>query len=616
MSTPRNRLRQILPGRFRRLQRRKGTILVLSAAMMVGLLGMLALSIDTGYIYTTQSQLDRAVDAAALSGASALVDGTDATEESVVEYLIRNPVGEPDGIVAEDLDQLIVEFISEHSDDYEIELGNWNPEGLRPPESETDQRFLTLSSGKLPSAIRVQMAYNNLPTFFARALGHQSFDVKSEAIAIYQPRDIMLVLDLSGSMNDDSEFKSIGTFGKDVIMDGLETIYEELDSPEYGDVMQFEPEYITLEGVDPIHPSNPKITVEYRYESVYVTSTKDISNVVIRDYDDHHTKFDELSGYTGTFSTGQPIKKVWVKSGSNENDDGSGYGEAFDFPPDRIRSIIKTALGLDDVAYPYNSGSWNDFIDYCRHDWDNKNAGFHYQFGHANLINYWLQKKPAHDQTCDLWKVSAQPITAVKNAVDAFMEYITLVDTNDRVGLAVYNSSDGEGKVIEVDSGTGKLVPLIYDNDMEGEGFDKVVETSNRHQASHYHNYTNIGAGMEAAREILKTEQDGGAGRAGAFKMMVLLTDGRANWHDGSYSTSAAEEHAISEAYAAADHRLPVVTISLGAGADTGLMQQVADITQSRHFNIPGGQSVDEYRQELIRVFQEIADERPLQLVK
>ncbi|MGM0489428.1 MAG: vWA domain-containing protein, partial [Planctomycetota bacterium] len=456
----------------------------------------------------------------------------------------------------------------------------------------------------------------NLPMFFGKALGQRSFDMASESIAIYQPRDILLVLDLSGSMNDDSELKSIGRFGKDVIMDGLETIYQELDSPEYGDVMEFEPQYITVEGVDPALPSMPKITVEYRYRSVYVTSTKDLSNVVIRGYDDHDTKFDGLSGHAGTFGTGDRIKRVWVKSGPNDSGEGPGYGEPFDFHPDRIRAIIKTALGLDDVEYPYNSGSWNDFIDYGRYDWDNYNAGFHYQFGYANLINYWLERKPAHHQTRDLWKVSAQPITAVKDAVDAFMEYVTLVDTNDRLGLAVYNTSDGEGEVIEVENGTGELVPLIHDTVMEGEGFDKVVEASNRRQAGHYHDYTNIGAGMEAAREMLKTEPDGGAGRVGAFKMIVLMTDGRANWHNGSYSTSAAEHHVISEAYAAADQHLPIVTISLGAGADTGLMQEVADITHSRHFNIPGGQSVDEYRQELIDVFREIADDRPLQLVK
>ena len=49
-------------------------------------------------MYTMQSQLDRSVDAAALAGAAALIEGTDAANESVIEYLVRNPVGQPTSI--------------------------------------------------------------------------------------------------------------------------------------------------------------------------------------------------------------------------------------------------------------------------------------------------------------------------------------------------------------------------------------------------------------------------------------------------------------------------------------------------------------------------------------
>ncbi len=64
------------------------------------------------------------------------------------------------------------------------------------------------------------------------------------------------------------------------------------------------------------------------------------------------------------------------------------------------------------------------------------------------------------------------------------------------------------------------------------------------------------------------------------------------------------------------DSDYPVVTISLGAGADTDLMQQIADQTGGFHFNVPGGQTVDEYEEDLKEAFREIADIRPLQLVQ
>ena len=178
---------------------------------MIVMMAMLALSIDTGYMYTMQAQLDRSVDAAALAGAAALIEGTDVAQEAAIEYLIRNPVGkQATAVTSEEMVELTAKFLAEHANDYDILWGEWNP--VTGQISPTDQ---------LPSAISVTMTYPNLPLFFARALGKDSFDLQSTAIAMYQPRDIMLVLDFSGSMNDDSELGSIGTFGKPAIMAGL-----------------------------------------------------------------------------------------------------------------------------------------------------------------------------------------------------------------------------------------------------------------------------------------------------------------------------------------------------------------------------------------------------------
>ena len=44
-------------------------------------------------------------------------------------------------------------------------------------------------------------------------------------------------------------------------------------------------------------------------------------------------------------------------------------------------------------------------------------------------------------------------------------------------------------------------------------------------------------------------------------------------------------------------------------------MQEVADTTRGKHFNIPGGQTPDQYREDLTDAFYEIAADRPLQIV-
>jgi hypothetical protein len=82
--------------------------------------------------------------------------------------------------------------------------------------------------------------------------------------------------------------------------------------------------------------------------SVYVTSTKDLSNVVLQFAPDdppqnpprpETQKFESLTGYTGTFSgtgvnAGREIIGVWIKSGENSSGDGPGYGEYVAKPSD------------------------------------------------------------------------------------------------------------------------------------------------------------------------------------------------------------------------------------------------------------------------------------------
>ncbi len=496
----------------RHAKRRQGAIIVLTAVLLVVLMALLALSIDTGYMYTLQTELDRSVDAAALAGAASLIKGTDQAGDKVVEYLVRNPVGGGEGAISDDsLAEFTTQFLANHSDDYQVQIGNWNPStGQLEP------------AAQYPSAVAVSMRYPNLPLFFGRALGKEHFSIEAKAIAMYQPRDIALVLDYSGSMNDDSELKSIGALGFDTVWNNLQQIYTELGCPEYGKLV-FEPKYIVVDGQAPADASEPQISVEYRYRSVSVQSTLDLSNVVLRYANGATQKFDGLAGQSGTFAgtgsnAGQVVYRVWVKSGDNLSGQGPDYGEPFDFSSSTFNGTAIAALELNTVSYPYPSGSWSEFINYCKTSSVNRNAGFEYQFGFANLISYWLEQKAAYSQTPDLWKVSAQPVSAVKDAVDVFMDYIRAVDTNDRMALVAYNGPDGNAKV-ETQLTTD--LPLV-------------AQLARQKQAGHYHSYTNIGAGMEAAR--LELEQNG---RYGAFKMIVLMTDGNANWHNGSYDTSA-----------------------------------------------------------------------------
>lgn len=455
---------------------RKGIVVILTAILLVLLVAMIAFSVDLGYMYSVRTQLDRAVDAGALAGAGTLVDGRVQAEQAVYDFIGMNLVGK--------------QAVS--PGDVVIETGLWD----------ANSRSFQ-ASGDTPSAIRVVARRQRELLFFAPVLGFDDFDVESEAIAVYQPRDIMLVLDYSASMNDDSELRHISTIGQAAVEANLLQIYQELGAPVFG-AMQWNPTYIASDDT----------------------------------------------------------------------------------------SVVKSQLGLTNVPYPFPSGSWNDYIYYVRTSGYVSRAGYRKRYGYLTLTNYWLERRPMHSQTPTLWQTSEQPITAVKNAVTVFLAYLQEVETDDRLGLAVYTSSND----------TALLEQGLTPN------FQQVEDISRQRQAGHYDRMTNIGAGIQTAR--LEMENNA---RPGAFKMIVLMTDGIANLPTDS---ATARQFALTEAQRCADDGYPIVTISLGSGADTSLMGQIASITGGVHFNVPGGQSVAAYEQDLKDVFRDVAADRPLKLVK
>ncbi|MCC9607615.1 VWA domain-containing protein [Blastopirellula sp. JC732] len=560
---------------------RRGVIVVLSAVLMIVMMGFIALSVDVGYMFTMQSQLQRSVDAAALAGAGTLIEGEDVATAKVHEYLTHNPVGLQwkeftDGDTAANVDL----FLSKYGDGLELSLGQWNS---------STQRVESVEEG--PTTVSVRMTYQNMPFFFGHLLGRDSFDITAESIATYQNRDIMLVLDLSGSMNDDSEFKSIGRLGLEHIYTNSQQMYADLGYPVYGN-LTFDPAYAKATGTAPISDGQARTSVTYRGPSAVVTSDKAISKVTVRTSGGSTYNYYPSGATSYTASPNQEIRYVWITSGKNA--DNSDQVHSFDFDGNRLATIRK-ALALDNVAYPYPQGSWNDYLNYCLGTGQNNDAGYRYKFGYMSWINYLLEKRYSSDATPDLWKASAHPITAVKNSVDLFIHFMQEGDGRDRVGLAVYNAPNGNG--------------LLESTLTENLGF--IMSQTRQRQAGHYHNYTNIGGGMTTGREELQAR-----GREGSVKMMVLLTDGQANWVNGGVNSTAAKQYVIDEAYLCKDQGFKIITISLGAGADTALMDEVARITDGVHFNVPGGQSVAEYSEDLTEIFRQVAGARPLKLVK
>ncbi|MDA0660970.1 MAG: TadG family pilus assembly protein [Planctomycetota bacterium] len=559
-----------------RHQRRAGSIIVLASILMIAFIAVAALSVDLGYVNNVQSELDRAVDAAALASAGTLIDGQAEAQQAAVDYVSMNSVG-----------------AGFDSNDVEFETGHWN---------DTTRTFTPSTS--LPSAVRVKAVRNDQrPMFFGKALQREAFPIKAEAVALFQPRDIMVALDFSGSMNDDSEFKSFTRLGQAAVEANQAQIYAELGAPVLG-TLAMVPSYMVVKGLAPDVADKPQIYVEYRFNEVVVSSTKSFHKIRAYRNSSSYIESTDAGTYdatTGLYSTtltypSQQVTRVYVESGyvNSSHLAANQYTENIYFDTStKIRNHAKDAFALNGVTYPYPGGSWDSWIDYVRSSSrQNATAGYRYRFGYRNWVNYLLEQQESSTETPDLWQTSEQPVTALKNAMTVFVSYLQEVDTDDQMGLSIYNSV-GNDAILE-----------------HGLSFDlPAVESTTQHrQAGHYTSLTNIGAGLRVAIDEMQAHS-----RVGSSKLIVLMTDGVAN---RPTDTTTARAYVVTQANRAASFGYKVAAISLGAGADTSLLDQVAEITGGVHFNVPGGSTVAALEDQLKSVFHQIAADRPLRLVK
>ncbi|MFN0195590.1 MAG: TadG family pilus assembly protein, partial [Planctomycetaceae bacterium] len=161
-----------------RLHARRGAILVLAACMLIVIFAFAAFTVDTGYMTIVKTELQATADSCALAAASKLGQGAGSVRDMARELAALNTAaGEP--VVLEDSD---------------IEVGVYDL---------TTKSFTPNEAS--PNAVRVTARVSNQPTFFAPLIGKKSFSLDATAISMLNPRDIVFVVDLSGSMNDDTE---------------------------------------------------------------------------------------------------------------------------------------------------------------------------------------------------------------------------------------------------------------------------------------------------------------------------------------------------------------------------------------------------------------------------
>ncbi len=170
-------------------ERRRGQVIVLFAAVVVLLVMICALSVDVGRIVTSQAELQNAVDAAALAGASELVGFVD---ESAKER------ARSEAVALADANAVAGESLTLTSS--EITFGRYDEDSRSfVPES-------SFSAGQVVDSIQVvgrrdeEAPDGPIDLFFASIFGMQGSAQAQRAVGTQPRRYVMFVMDRSGSM--------------------------------------------------------------------------------------------------------------------------------------------------------------------------------------------------------------------------------------------------------------------------------------------------------------------------------------------------------------------------------------------------------------------------------
>ncbi len=571
-------------------RQQSGIILVLTAFLLVLIFAFLALTVDTGRIVLTETEMQNAADAAALAASQEIAaavhqagqNGSDATIDpnSVAADAARQmaaTVALANGVhVDPDSD---VRFGRRR---YDADTGTWPVDwGVTPVNVVQVTARRTNPDASAPDA--------RLPLAFGWAVGRDDVELEATATAFVEARDMVLVLDFSGSMSDDSELRSIGEFTQADVEANLDQIAQEL--------------YNSGVTWPDVTPARAKFLPSYgeidSYEGVYIDST---------DTDDI---FDELQ-LGDTFESDHP-----------------DWPNALKYPyPQAGR--YNSGLPKNMPSSSSSRNRWKGYINYVK----KLKGPYKKKYGFRTLVNYMLQNgQMKWNKSEDLWRTSHYPFHAVKNGASLFLDFLADLDYGDEVGVVSY----GSYAVWETQHTDGEVSLDISSNPISAD-YGTLDEIQRRHQAGHYDVYTGMGDGVLKAREMLvgaaDDPSDTGHVRYGARPTIILMTDGQANrcadnwslpsdfdwalWTDydgdgtADYTTSDEDkQYAFYEATEAIKRGITIHTMAVGAGADRDIMRAIAFAGDGVFISVPGGSTIAQMESQMLDAFSEIASTLP-----
>jgi len=368
--------------------------------------------------------------------------------------------------------------------------------------------------------------------------------------------------------------------------------------------------------------SGKTATVTFNGTSASVTSSHSMSTIKLIYYPSGNQSF-TASGTSGSATgNGSYLSQVQVKMGStwvtvNNPNGSSPYTTEYLYFYDTAANV-KDFFDLNG-AWPWDSGSWSDFVDYCRTNSQIDDAGYKRKYGGKCLVNYLLTQKPRFDQCEDLWQTPHYPFHSLKQGAQLFAQFLDDLSFGDEMGLVSYATAAKHEQTLDYD---GYAIDLTADPVCdEFADFKTII---GHKQAGHDTTTTNIGGGLKLGKELLDEHA-----RPGTRPTILLMTDGLANVRDtsyvfpsdfdwsqidydndgvGDYTTSNDyAKYALGMAKEAVDAGYTIHTMSVGLGADTELLEAIAHMGKGVYIEVPGTLTVAEMEAEVLEGFNRIA---------
>lgn len=558
---------------------RRGIVVVLTAFALVAIFAFVALSVDTGRMVLTETEMQNACDAAVLAAAQ---------EINAAVYA----AGQGQGSVSIDANSIAIAAARQMAARVADENGVFvDPQtdvrfGRRAYNAGTDSWPIEWDASPY-NVVQVVARKTNpdvnepdgqLPLAFGWAIGHDQVPLQASATAFIEARDLVVVIDVSSSMNDDSSL--VSTLSATEVNNLLDGMWNDLRT------------------------ANPK------WPGTSISKFP-------------ATGFGSINSAAGTSVSSTDTNTIFTTLGLNQN--GSDGNRKFPFP-----QAGRNSNGTP-KSKPSNSTSdtlWKGYIDHVK----NLSGTYKRKYGYRTLMNYLQESRPDPVLSEDLWRTKHYPFHANRNGMSLFMDFLSELDFGDEIGWVAY----GKWAVPQMKHVDGE-VNIDISADPITSDYSVINEMQRRHQAGEYDGYTAMGDGILKAREVLvgkaNDPNDDGYSRYGARPTMLVMTDGQTNqspsgwklptgfnwnaWTDydgdgvANYKTTdVKKQYAFWEATEAIKLGVVIHTLAVGDGADRDLMKAIAFAGSGIFINVPGGGTAN-MEEQLIGAFQTIASQVP-----